>query len=311
MQSNALRQLVLPLFAAFIWGSAFVSQSLGAEYLRPFAFNAARTAVGAAALFVVILIFRKISPPAAKSPEEKRLARRDLLTGGICCGTLLALAMNLQQFGIETSTVGKAGFITTLYIVLVPLFGLFRHRHASARLWCSIAVALVGLYFLCFEGSTEQLTLSKGDIYLLLCAFGFTAQMLTVEHFVQRVDGVCLSCLQMLVASLISWGFTLAFERCDVSMYLAAMPSILYAGIFSSGIAYTLQIIAQKDTDTAVVSLLMSTESVFAVFCGAVFLHERLSNWEYLGCALMLIAVILSQLPERKGKLPKRREAIP
>ena len=201
-----------------------------------------------------------------------------------------------------TTSAGKAGFITALYIVLVPVFSTVLGKKAKKSIWLCVIAAVAGLYFLCFDGSST-LSFSSGDMYVFLSAFAFTAQILAVDYFVQQVDGIALSCAQFAVVIMLSDIGALAFgEHTTLEAVKTCIPYLLYVGVVSSGVGYTLQIIAQKDGDPTVVSLLLSLESFFAVVCGAIVLHERMSLREYFGCALMLAAVILSQLPEKSAK---------
>ena len=217
--------------------------------------------------------------------------------GGTCCGVALTVASFLQQKGLETTTSGKAGFITALYIVIVPILGVFLKKKAPRTIWISVALAVVGLYCLCI---TEDFTITSGDFYILLCAFCFSAHILVIDHFTQTVDGVELSCMQFLVVTVLSSMGMMATESPSLEALGMCLGPILYVGIFSSGVAYTLQILAQKDSNPTVVSLLLSLESVFATLAGAVILHDQMSGKEYFGCVLMLVAVVLAQLPERK-----------
>lgn len=299
MKSKKVRQIVLPLITALIWGSSFVTQSLSAGHLGFFSFNALRAVPAALSLLVVLAVMRRIRPRAAYSAEEKRT----LLRGGLVCGVFLTLGTNLQQLGIESTSAGKAGFITALYIVLVPVFGALLGRKTRKIVWLCVAIAVAGLYFLCFDGGEGAAALNRGDFYVFLCAFAFTGQMLAVDRYVRKVDGVALSCVQFTVVAVLSTvGALLIGEETTLSAVTTCLPYILYVGVFSSGLGYTLQIIAQKDGDPTVVSLLLSLESFFAVVTGALVLHERMSGREYFGCALMLAAVLLSQLPEKSGK---------
>lgn len=298
MKENRIRQIVLPLLTALIWGTAFTAQSIGAEYLESFTFNAVRAVIAAVILLPVSKILKRVGfgDPSPRTPQY----RKQLLLGGVCCGTALTLASYVQQKGIETTQAGKAGFITALYIVIIPIAGIFLKKRPPKAVWVSVPIAVAGLYFLCMQ--EETFTIASGDFLLLLCAFCFAAQMLLVDHFVQYVDGTELSCVQFCTMSVL----------CGAGMFLTESPNwgalsqcllpVLYVGIFSSGVGYTLQILAQKDTDPTVVSLILSLESVFATLSGAVILHDRMSVREWLGCGLMLAAVILAQLPDRKRR---------
>lgn len=287
------------MLAAFIWGTAFVAQSVGADYVEPFTFNAARSAVAFLFLLALCGVFRAVrrrDPKAETAPGS----RKELVIGGVCCGLALTVASNLQQKGLETTTSGKAGFITALYIVIVPIAGIFLGKKAPKVIWVSVVLAVAGLYCLCI---TEDFTITGGDFYILLCAFCFTAHILVIDHFTQRVDGVAMSCIQFLTAAVLSAAGMLLTESPSLEALRTCAGPILYVGIFSSGVAYTLQILAQKDSNPTVVSLLLSLESVFATLSGAVILGDTMNGKEYFGCVLMLAAVVLAQLPE-----PRRRQ---
>ena len=281
MKVNRIRQNVFPVLAALIWGTAFVAQSVGADYVQPFTFNAARAAIAFVFLLVLCAVLRM-------------RRRRDLMLGGLCCGAALTVATNLQQKGLETTTSGKAGFITALYIVLVPIAGIFLKKHPPKTIWISVALAVAGLYCLCV---TEGFSIAPGDFYVMLCAFCFTGHILIIDHFTQKVDGVELSCVQFLVSAILSSIGMLAFETPSLAGLQACIFPLLYVGVFSSGVAYTLQILAQKDSDPTVVSLPLSLESVFATLAGAIILKDQMSAREYFGCVLVLIAVLLAQIP--------------
>lgn len=290
-----VRHIILPLIAAFIWGTAFVAQSVGAETLGPFAFNAMRSVVAfvvlAAGLLVYALFRRSLQVIVPRQKIKK------LLIGGVCCGTVLTAASYLQQTGIAYTTSGKAAFITALYIVLVPILGLFLRKRASIFVWIGVAAAVVGLYFLCVK---EDFSLAMGDIYVILCALVFSVHILTVDHFAAEVNGVALSCVQFLTMTVWSTLGTLFFEAVPWEQTGAFLWPVLYVGVFSSGVAYTLQIVAQKGANPTIVSLLLSLESVFGVLAGALINHETMHQREYIGCALMLVAVLLAQIPTKR-----------
>jgi drug/metabolite transporter (DMT)-like permease len=292
------KNLFLLFLAALIWGSAFVAQAVGMDHLGPFAFNASRSLVGGVALLPVIAIFDRFKSPERR--QEEKANRKTLLLGGICCGVALCVASNLQQVGIQYTTVGKAGFITALYIVIVPILGLFFRRKVGAKLWVSVAIAIVGLYLLCMSGS---LSLGLGDILVLLCALGFSVHIMVIDHFSPMVDGVKLSCIQFFVAGVLSLVVMLFTEGVPAGGdILLSWAPILYAGVLSSGVAYTLQIVGQKGVNPTVASLVLSLESVFSVLSGWIVLHQSMSLRESLGCVLMFAAIILAQLPERTKK---------
>ena len=300
---NKTKNTFLLLLTAFIWGVAFVAQSVGMDYVGPLTFNASRFIIGAIFLIPCIAFLDKLKekenqaackniPPA---PQNKKV----LITGGICCGIAIAAASTLQQYGIAYTTVGKAGFITALYIVIVPILGIFLKRKPRLIIWFSVLLALVGLYFLCM---TDSLSFSKGDTLVLLCAFVFSLHIMIIDHFSPMVDGVRMSCIQFAVAGVLCGIPALIFEHPTFSSLIAAWAPILYAGILSCGVAYTLQIVAQKNYDPTVASLLLSLESVFSVLAGWVILHQALSPREIFGCVLVFIAIILVQLPTPKTK---------
>ena len=290
--SNIVKQNVLPLLAALIWGTAFAAQAVAAEHLQPFTVNAIRSAIAAVVLALTAWIFLRLG-------QSQRPDWKALLLGGLLCGTLLAAASNLQQMGISDTGAGKAGFLTALYVVLVPVFGVVLGKRAPAQVWLGAVIAVAGLYLLCVKAG-ERLTIEPADAALLGCAVIFAVHTHCVNHFAQRVDGIQLSCAQFVVMTLLSALGMLLFEQPTLSAVGACLPSLLYIGVFSSGVAYTLEIIAIKDADPTVVTILLSLESVFAVLAGALLLHEGLSAREYAGCALMFLAVLLAQLPLKR-----------
>ncbi len=298
MNKHFVKQNVLPLVAALIWGTAFVAQSVCTDYVPPFAFNALRSFIAMLFLIPVSLLFDRAA--ARRGKPVQRVDWKQLALGGALCGVFLAAGSNLQQFALAEVSVGKAGFVTSLYVVLVPVFGwlLFRKKVAP-QVWIGVVLAVGGLYLLCVTG---EFTLGANDVFLLLAALGFTGQILSIDRFAVRVDGVKLSCAQFFFAAIISTIFSLIFETVDwVGVWHCILP-ILYVAIFSSGIAYTLQILAQVGSNPTVVTLLLSLESVFSVLSGAVILGDRLTPREYTGCALMFAAVILAQVGFKRRK---------
>ena len=293
-----LRANLLLLLTAMIWGAAFVAQSVSMDYVGPFTFLCARSILGGVILLPVIAVMGK-----GKKEKENEASgnRRVLLIGGICCGMMLFVGSALQQVGIQYTTAGKAGFITAMYMVLVPICGLFFGRRPGGKTWAAVVVALVGMYLLCLYGSGIQ-NLSKGDLLEMLCALGFTAHILVIDHFSPKVDGVKMSCIQFFVCGILAGIFMLVLETPSWESIRAAAIPILYAGILSSGVGYTLQIVAQKDTQPTVASLLMSLESVFSLIFGWIILKEAMSGVELLGCVLMFAAIIWVQLPEKQKK---------
>ncbi|HIY06410.1 MAG TPA: DMT family transporter [Candidatus Evtepia faecigallinarum] len=298
MKQSSAKNLCLLFVAALIWGTAFVAQSVGMDHIGPFTFNAVRSLVGGVALIPVILFFNRRKSPQRRQAE--RANRKTLLLGGVCCGLALGVASCLQQVGIQYTTVGKAGFITALYIVIVPILGLFFHKKVGVKLWVSVVVAILGLYLLCMSGS---LRLSWGDFLVLLCALCFSAHIMVIDYFSPRVDGVQMSCLQFFVAGIFSAVLMLAVEGVpDPHAVAISWMPILYTGVLSSGVGYTLQIIGQKGVNPTVASLVLSLESVISVLAGWVILNQSMSAREVLGCVLMFGAIILAQLPERRKK---------
>ena len=288
-----MKNNVLLVLTALIWGCAFVAQSVGMDYVGPFTFNMARFLIGAIVLLPVIWFMDR----QRKTGAEKGAGQKTLIIGGICCGTALAVASTLQQWGILFTTVGKAGFITAMYIVIVPLLGVFIGKKVRPLIIGCVAIAVVGFYFLCM---TESLHLGLGDFLVLLCAIAFSIHILVIDHFSPKVDGVKMSAIQFLTAAIISAVPTLLWEQPVLTEILQAWQPVLYAGVMSCGVAYTLQIIAQKNADPTVASLLLSLESVFSVLAGWVLLGQGLSLKEMFGCVLIFCAIILAQLPEKK-----------
>ncbi len=288
-----VKKIIFPLLAAIIWGTAFAAQRIGSEFVPPFAFNAARSAVAVVALGVILFIVNRVKLHRGDAKRNKGNLKA-LILGGICCGTAMAVATSLQQIGLGETDAGKASFITALYIVLVPIFGIFIRRRASALTAVSVAIAVVGMYLLCVS---ENFTIQKSDVYVIICAACFAIHILIIDRFAPLTDCIALSLVQFAVMTVESAILSFLFESPTVDGVLNCIWPILYVGIFSSGIAYTLQIEAQKYSDPTVVSLLLSTESVFGALAGVIFLHETMSNREYFGCALMLLAVMLSQIP--------------
>ena len=283
------------VLTAFIWGTAFVAQSVGMDYLGPFTFNGVRSLIGGVALLPCIWLFQKGKGKATEKPS--RGARKELIAGGIACGLLLFAASSLQQIGIQYTTAGKAGFITAFYIVIVPVLGIFLHKKISGKVWGAVAIALAGLYFLCI---TEKFAVGKGDILIFLCALVFSIHILVIDYFSPKVDGVKMSCIQFFVCGIVSLPPMFFTETPKIGAIVEGWAPLLYAGVLSCGVAYTLQIIGQKNVNPAVASLILSLESCFSVLAGWMVLGEKLSMRESVGCVLMFAAIILAQLPDRK-----------
>ena len=288
------KQYACALLAALIWGTAFVAQDMCSDKIGAFSFNALRATIGMLFLGIFLLIRDLIRKKVHyQTPKRNKKA---LWIGGILSGLFLSAATNLQQFGIGDSGGGKAAFITTLYIVLVPIFGLFLKKKPPVTVWVGVFLAAVGLYFLSIK---EDFTIATGDLFLMACAIMFTFQILILDYYAQRVDGIELSFIQFIAMSITS-AIGALFEMPTLSQILSCAWPILYVGIFSCGIAYTLQIISQKGTNPTIVSLLFSVESVFGLAATALILKTVPSPREWIGCALLLGAVVLAQLPSPK-----------
>lgn len=286
------------LLTALIWGSSFVAQRAGMEYIGPFTFNGIRSLIGGLVLIPVIFLFSK-EKNAELTEAEKKAGKKTLLLGGILCGIVLFAASSLQQIGMVYTTAGKAGFITALYIVLVPILGVFIRKKVKPIVWLCVILAVAGLYLLCM---TDGLSLGRGDLLVLLCAFAFSIHILVIDYFAPRTDGVALSCIQFFVCGILSLFPMFLAETPVWFAILDCWIPILYAGVLSCGVAYTLQILAQKHTDPTVASLLLSLESVFAAIAGAIILHEQLAPRELAGCVLMFAAIIIAQLPSKTAR---------
>lgn len=299
MDLKQFRNTMILVLAALIWGCAFVAQSVGAKYVGAFTFLAARSWLGGAVLLPLIAALdagakkNGRASGAPSTPAEKK----KLLLGGLCCGLFLFFASAAQQLGIADTTTAKAGFITTMYVLIVPVLTLFMGRRVRGKVWFCVALGVVGLYLLCMVGG---FSLQKGDALVLLCALLFSCHIIAVDHFSPETDGVRLSCLQFFVTAVLATVCMFIFEKPAWSEILSAAVPILYAGIFSSGVGYTLQIVGQKDLDPAIASLAMSLESVFSALAGWLLLRQSLTPRELSGCALMFAAIIIAQLPDQK-----------
>lgn len=300
---NKLQGELMLLLAALIWGASFVAQRTGMEYVGPFTFNGIRSLLGSLALVPVIMVMnRQRRKMGEAGPANKEVEKRNLLIGGSLCGIILFVASSLQQYGLVYTTAGKAGFITALYIVFVPLCGFFLKQRIRPLLWLCVGLATVGLYLLSVQ---EGFAINSGDLLVLASAFAFTAHILVIDHFSPQTDGVKMSCLQFLVCGVLSLPFMWVCETISWANIKACWLPIAYAGILSCGVAYTLQIIAQKRTEPTIASLLLSLESAFALLAGMVILHEQVSSREAVGCLIMFAAIILAQLPETRRRVTR------
>lgn len=292
MKQQIKSSLIL-LLTATIWGVAFVAQSVGMEYIGPFTFNAIRCVLGGMVLIPVILVLKKKKETGAENQEKED--KKTLWMGGIACGVILCIASNLQQFGIMEASVGKSGFFTALYIVMIPVIGIFIGKRPGIKLWFCVALAVVGMYLLCMKDGS--FTIERADIMLLLCALAFSFHILVVDYFSPKVDGVKMSCIQFFVCGVLSAVGMLFTETPDISNIQAAWLPLLYAGLLSCGVGYTLQIVGQKGINPVIASLIMSLESVISALAGWVILGQVLSPKEILGCVLMFAAIIITQIP--------------
>lgn len=295
-QQIPLKNSLILLLTAAIWGVAFVAQSVGMDYVGGFTFNAVRSLIGSVVLLPLIWFLNRSKSRKAEKEQEAG-SRRDLICGGLACGILLCLASNFQQFGIKYTTVGKAGFITACYIVLVPILGLFLKKKCSPFIWLAVAMSVAGLYLLCI---TDGFSIGKGDILVLICAVLFAVHILVIDYYSPKVDGVKMSCIQFLVCGILSGIPALIFENPSMAAILTAWQPVLYAGVMSCGVAYTLQIIGQKNMNPTVASLILSLESCISVLAGWVLLGQHLSAREITGCVIMFAAIILAQLPQKE-----------
>lgn len=294
MKKSEVKSSLLLLLTAFIWGVAFVAQSMGLDYVEAMTFNGCRFLLGGTVLLPVIYFRKKRQLKQAPDEGQKRKQRKITLVGGICCGLALCTASCLQQYGIQYTTVGKTGFITALYIVIVPILGIFLKKKISPLVWAGAVLAVAGFYFLCI---TENSGINKGDILVFFCAVCFSFHIMIIDYFAPKADGVQLSCVQFYVSGIICMVAAFLLETPSMQEIMAGAIPILYAGIFSCGVAYTLQIVGQARVNPTVASMILSLESVISVLAGWVILQETLTGRQIVGCILVFGAVILAQLP--------------
>lgn len=296
-RDNTLRNTIFLFLTAFIWGTSFVAQSAGMEYIGPFTFSVIRYILGGTVLIPVILIIRRKS----EKPGDLKLS----IKYGMICGIILCAASNFQQMAMLRASAGKAGFITAFYIILVPIIGIFLKKRTSPVIWLSVVLALVGLYFLCVGRSTRYI-FEISDLQLLICAFIFSIHILVVDHANNKgVDGVVVSSTQFYTAGLISLFFVYPMDGLvydmlpSLSLIKEAFPALCYSGLMSCGVAYTLQIVGQKDVNPTIASLIMSLESVVSAISGLIILGQKLSLDETIGCVIMFVAILLAEVPRR------------
>ncbi len=303
MTKNKIKGSIMLLLTALIWGVAFVAQSDGMNYVGPFTYGASRYLIGGAALMPVIAVF---GAGRRKRAEKEEAPLKTTFIGGICCGVVLFVAGSFQQFGVKYTTVGKAGFITALYIIIVPLIQFVLYRRSSLKLWLCTAAAIAGFYLLCINGDSG---ISSGDLLVLACALFFAMHIMVIDRFNSKsANGLIMSCIQFFTAGILSLICMFIFEKPAITDILAAWLPILYAGIMSSGVGYTMQILGQRHTDPTTATLIMSLESVFSALAGWVLLGEVLSIKELSGCALVFAAVVAAQIdiPSKKSGAPDK-----
>lgn len=297
-RKNSLIGSLMLLIAAFIWGSAFVAQTTGAEHLGPLSFTCLRNVLGSVVLLPVIFALDSIKKKNGTYQKMNKKDYKILFSGGAVCGVALCFASFFQQLGIDKGTeAGKAGFITALYILIVPVISVFMGKKIRAVIWPCVAISIVALYLLCVK---ENNSIRISDVYVLICAALYSLHILVIDRVSPKTDGVRLSAVQFAVVSMLSVIPALIFEEITLDAIKAALPSIAYAGIMSSGVAYTLQIVGQQRTEPTLASMIMSLESVFAVITSMIILNQIPTLKEGIGCVLMFAAIIIAQLPEKK-----------
>lgn len=302
--NKKMRGNVLLLITALVWGTSFVSQSVGMDHIGANTFNGLRTLLGGVVLLPVIFA---IDAGKKKQGTYKPCDKKKLFLYGAICGVLLCIAATLQSYGLKEITAGESGFITALYIIFVAVFGVFAGRKLTGKIISGVALAIAGMYFLCLFG--QSISLRGGHLITLLCSVLFSFHILAIDKFSPKTDGVKLSCVQFFVAGILNCIVMFLFEHPDWNAVLSCATAILYSGIMSCGVAYTLQIVGQRYTDPTSASILMSLESVFAAVSGWLILKEGMSLPQIAGCVLMFAAIILVQLPE-KGMVRNNQQEI-
>lgn len=293
MGHKVLKANLLLLLAAWIWGFAFVAQKIGAEYVGAFTFNGIRFAIGSLTLVPVLLYFNK-----KNRNDSTHVKLESSLKGGIAAGCVIFFGNTFQQLGMSYTSAGNAAFITAMYIVLVPILGTILKHRISLSNWAGVGLAVVGLYFITIKGGITAI--NYGDFLQIVCAFFFALHIVLIDHLVKKVDGIQLSIVQFMTCSLLSLVCAVLFENMTVSGIMQGALPILYGGICSVGIAYTLQVIGQKNAKASHAALILSLEAVFGAVGGLVILHENLGSRGYQGCALMLAGILISQYPNLK-----------
>lgn len=298
MKNKGIRSEIFLIITAIIWGTSFVAQRVGMEYIGPFTFTATRFLIGTISLVPVILLMDHLRKKGTSRDEEESGTKKDLLTGGLACGLALFFGISFQQAGLQYTTAGKAGFITALYIVLVPVLGLFLKKKVDKRVWLGLGLAVVGLYLLCV---TEGFSISKGDLIVLCGTVFWAIHILVIDHFAPKVNGLKMSCIQFFTAGILSLIMALLTETIELGAIINSAGPILYTGIVVVGIAYTFQILGQNGTNPTVAAIILSMESVFAVVSGMILLGEIMSIKEIIGCILMFAAVLITEVKPSKA----------
>lgn len=311
-QKRSIRGSVVCFLTALIWGTSFVSQSKGMEFMGPFTFNGVRTLIGASVLLPVMLILRSLSK---RKGTAVTFTKKRWLLGGVCCGCALCAASMSQQFGIKYTTVGKTGFVTALYIILVPILGIFIGKKVPKIVWAGAIFAVGGLYLICVQGETG---INIGDVFNFISAFLFATHILTVDHFVKGLDSIMLSWLQFVVSGTICLIFAFVFEHPTPEAILAGLTSLLYSGVMSTGVAYTLQVVGQRDANATAAAMVFSLEAPICAISGFVAYkvgllpnETALNLTQLIGCAIVFISVIVVQIPfpEKKAKAKEKARA--
>ena len=290
MNKKEIKTDIMLVVAAILWGLGFVAQRDGMNYIGPFFYTAIRFGIGVLCLLPIYFITRK-------QERKIKVEKKTILIAGLIVGVLLFLGVSAQQIGLQTTTASKASFITALYMVLVPIFGIFLKHKTSKIVWVSIVIALAGVYFMSI---TKEFTIERGDLFVIACAILWAVHFLFIAHYASRVGAIRLSLFQFVVCAVLSLIVAIFTEPIQLSALTPALPSILYGGIGAVGIAYTLHVVALKDANPAYASLILSTESVFGALGGWLILHETMTSRQLLGAGLILAAVLFSQIKFRK-----------
>lgn len=293
--NQKLKGNIILFITAIIWGISFVSQSVGMDYIGPNTFMGIRTLMGGIILLPVIAVIDKNKK---KQGTYQKTDMKKLIKYGSVCGVFLCVAQTLQTYGLQTTTTAKSGFLTALYIIFVAIIGLFVGKKLNIKMVAGILTAVIGMYFLCLYG--EKADFNMGDVLTIICAIFFAGQILCIDKFVSGIDGLKLSCTQFLVAGTINTLLMFILETPDISAIMSCATALLYSGIMSCGVAYTLQVVGQRYAEPTTASIIMSLESVFAAIAGWILLNEAMSVTQIFGCLLMFLSIVLVQLPDRK-----------